>query len=111
MRVLQFLAGLFLMACSGLVFVADFLAHSAASMRWIIENRAVGYVLWSIPEAACCVVCGIVGLLLLLWAVDPAFCRRLARDSSRHMSWCHTFSPNQAIQLTPSRTAFTFYHD
>ena len=76
MRVLKFLFGFFLIACSGVVFLTDFLAHSEARLRWIIENRAVGYLIWSIPPAVCCVVCGIAGLLLVIHAVDPGFGRR-----------------------------------
>jgi len=64
MRPLKLLLGLFLVGRSGFVFLNDFYAHSEAKLRWIIENRAVGYAIWFIPAAVCCAVCGISGLLL-----------------------------------------------
>ena len=82
-RVVEFFFGLFLLGCSGVVFLADFLAHSTARLRWIIEHRAVGYVLWSIPEAVCCLVAAIVGFVVLLHAIDPKFRWRDLRHMAR----------------------------
>jgi len=76
MRALKILLGFFLIGWSGLLFLARFGTHSR--LQFLVERveedwgSAAFSVLAFIPTFVCCVVCLIVGLLIVIRTLDPA---------------------------------------
>ena len=69
MRVVRFLLGLYLVACSTVTSVFYFLPHSTARMNQIFKDGHYEYLLWGSPPAVCIFACFVFGA----WLIASAF--------------------------------------
>src|SRR2546423_11098522 len=86
-RLIKGLLGFFLIGCSGVVFLTEFLAHRSTRITQLIEQEELpGIVLaiaWSTPPFVCCAATFIAGIVLIIHAFAPGDVSRTFRASIR----------------------------
>ena len=87
-QLLKLSAGLLIIACSGIVFLSEFVAHSSARVRLLLERAEqdwtviVWAIIWATPLVVCCGAAAVAGLLLSMRALSQPT-RTSARLESR----------------------------